>query len=299
MKKQFTYGIIISAALVIGVSGGVIFKRVITPPQEVYDGFNPQALKPDCNKIISEIETYRGSDFENAFNANKLINFALEKYRQCENCYWFCYGLADTFVKQDIRSAQIKNGNKYFEESTSKSSAVAISNRMYQEGKDGAINLYDCGDKGRITIDGDNVNTVFTNTTPTQYTKEEYSNLFGRSLDEMFIYLICEETILEENITKNGSDFIVTVDLDPKYSTFLYKNQMKNISNLDCLPSFSAVNLTFTLTNALRLKQLHVEEDYVATMKVAAPTHGTVDYYYFPDQFLQIPELNESLAYHR
>lgn len=277
----------------------MIIKRVVLPEQEVYDGFNPQAMKPNGAQIVKDVENYKGKDYENKFNGVKLVNYAMQKYRECENCYTFCYGLADTIIKQEIRNCQIKNGDKYFEDSTSKSSMVAVSNRMYETGKDGDINLFHCGSGGDININGDVVSTNFKDTNPTVLTVDEYSTKYGRTLDEMFIYLICDDTTKTQEVKKENNNYIVNLELDPDFSTYFYKLQMYNISGLDCLPSFSAVHLTFSLDANLMLKTLHIEEDYTATMMVPAATHGSLDYYYFPNEFLQIPELNEPLTYHK
>ena len=121
--------------------------------------------------------------------------------------------------------------------------------------------------------------------------------MFGKTLDEMFIYLICEDSIVASQTEKIDGGYTIDVDLDPNLSTVGYKNQMKNVSNLDKLPSFANVHLKFTLDTDLKLKKLTVDENYTATMVVDAKTHGMLDIYYYSDTYVKIPEINEQIEY--
>lgn len=297
MKKVFSYLILIGSAAAFGIGAGFAGKKLFGDPEVDFGDLDMNALRVDAQAIVNKVDAYNGpKDKTEVFTASEILNYSLEKFRTCENCCSFTFGYADTIVKQDIRGCSIKNGDKYFEESVSKSSMVALANRMVQNGKDGGISLYS-GSKGSVEISESSTSAEYSSSSLKEFTGEEYKNTYGKTLDEMFIYLICDETINSSTIDKTSSGYTITVDLDKDLSTMNYKVQMKNISGLDKLPTFQNVNLTFQLDSDLRLQKLSIDENYVATMMVDAKTRGVVDIYYYSDVYIKIPELNEFVDY--
>ena len=295
MKKVVSYLILIGSAAAMGVAAGFIGKKFFAEPE--IDFGDLSALEVDAQAIVRKIDSYNGpKDKTEEFTTNEILNYSLEKFRSCENCCSFTFGVADTIVKQDIRGCIIKNGDKYFEESVSKSSMVALANRMFQDGKDTEISLY-TATKGTIEIADVSPQAEYSNSDVKAYAAAEYKGMFGKTLDEMFIYLICEDSIVASQTEKIDGGYTIDVDLDPNLSTVGYKNQMKNVSNLDKLPSFANVHLKFTLDTDLKLKKLTVDENYTATMVVDAKTHGMLDIYYYSDTYVKIPEINEQIEY--
>lgn len=298
-KTIFTYLIIGGAAAAVGITGGIIGKRYLNEPIRDYSGFDANNYKIDGDAIIAKIESYNTK--ESAFNqlpAEDLINYAFETYRRCENSYSFSTGLASaSIVSQQIRSCQIKNGNTYFEESVSKSSMVGVGNRMVQEGKDGGVTLYKVGNKNNVIIDS---SVSIYNPTPIDMTKEEYATTFGRSLDEMFIYLIHKDTVLSTSSKQklsNNEGYEIILNLDPDLSTYCYQFQMLNISGLDKMPIFKYVTLTYKLNNNFDLISCHVDECYEATMGVSVTITNSLNFSYFPNTYYKIPELTENFDY--
>ena len=99
-------------------------------------------------------------------------------------------------------------------------------------------------------------------------TAQEYSDFMGRTLDQMFIYIISDKTLSGSGATitlADNGDYMISVELNPKTATYYYKIQMKNISGLDALPVFSSVKLTYTVTKDYDLKHLSVDEPYEAS----------------------------------
>lgn len=282
-----TYSLIAVGAIVLGVTAGVVLKRVFGQTQVDYEGFNPDAFKMDAKKLVSDYDKNPRANFTPA----ELINIGLEKYRECENSYSFGYGIADTVVKQTIRNAQIKNGNHYFEESISRSSMVAIANRVTQEKDGNNINLY----KGKAieTETGQYKDNKIT------YNCEDYKTNWGKTLDEMFIYLISNDTVLKEgsSVVKKDDQTIVTVMLNKDIATYYYKYQMKSISNLDSLPTFTSLKHVYTFDKNMMLLTCSVDEVYAASMGIKASIHNIIDYYYFANEYLEIPSLDEQVNY--
>lgn len=296
MKKFFSYALLIVTAATIGVVAGIAGKKLLGPTEIDYSGAL-DSLKIDADAIVKKIDEYSGSkDKTEEFSVGDILNYSMEKFRRCENCCSFTFGVADTIVKQDILGCAIKNGNKYFEESVSKSSMVALANRMFQTEKNSAVELYSANKKS-IQIAESGAVADYTSDNKQNFTAEQYKNDYGKTLDEMFIYFICDETITNSKIDKSETGYSIQVDLDPDLSTNGYKHQMMSISGLDCLPTFQNVKLTFNLDKDLKLKKLSIDENYTATMIMEADTHGIVDIYYYSDEYVKIPELNEKVNY--
>lgn len=289
MKPVHTYILIGGIALVVGAAGGFLAKQILGQEKTVYIG-DVNSLEVDAKEIKQRYDNYSGSTPEKDFTAAELINIGLESYRQCEYSFSYGIGTAKTIVQQTIRNAQIRNKNNYFEESISESGIVHVANRMTQTGVDGDISLYN----GKSTSS----ETADYGSEPVVRTAQDYKAYLGRTLSEMFIYTISDATVLTKEVSKlDSGEYQIKVSLDPDRSTYHYKYQMKNISNLDALPSFDYVNLTFTFTSNMMLKHLKVDEGYKATMGFTVSINNEIEYYYFPNQEMAIPDLSTNINY--
>lgn len=288
MKALAIYGIIAGCALSIGVTGGIIYKRM--SGEEVdYGDFDANALELDADQTLSSFEKYKGSDPENKFTPAELITVGLEKYRRCDYSYSVGIGVANTVVDQTIRNFQIRNGDDYFEESISRSDMVKLADRVFQHGKDGQIVIH----RGQAV----NEEVGSYPTTGKEYEQQAYIDYLGKSLDQMFIYTISNLTVIDGKTEKNDNGYTITVDLNPDFSTFHYKYQMLNISGLDELPVFNYVKLKFTFDNDMMLQTLSVNEEYKAKMKIKVTIKNSIEYKYFPNQKMEIPNLDEPINY--
>ena len=295
-KTLLTYILLVGIAGTAGTGTGVILKRTVGPIDEIYPpGFSADEYKDDVDALyLSYLEKdAQGVDVTRAFKNSQLVNIGLEKYRRCENSYSITIGIADTIVSQAIRNAQIKNGDEYFEESLSYSGAVQLANRVRQTGKDGSVRLY----TGSIS----SLDSVNYSETYKEYAHDAYKEYLGKTLDEMFIYIISEKTVLSSSKQyKEDGSFTITLSLDPNISTYYYKYQMKNISGLSNLPPFTRVDQIYSFDKDLNLTHVKIDEDFTATkagIPVAAKTNNRLDIYYYPDTFRKIPEYNEKVDY--
>ena len=298
-RNLITYFIIGGSCLAIGGTLGVVGKRVLG--QEIIDNsnVNPSEFVPDVASIYAKYKKYNGSNVAKDFTPVELVNIALEKYRNCDYCYSVGVGQAKANslginVVQLVRSCQIKHLDSYFEESASYSSMVPVAVRSYQEGKDGSVECY------KTKSVSSNAESATYSGNPTVYEHDNYKSTWGKTLDEMFIYVISNNTLVSAEpveIDKESGNLTITLTLDNDFSTYFYQKQMVTISGLDSNPSFSKEKLTFTLTSRLELVHLRCEEEYVATMGFSANTSATIDYYYYPDMYMDIPELNTPFDY--
>ena len=279
--------IILALAAAVGVSAGIVAKRQFGQEEIDYSGFDPESYRGDGQTLLGEYN----KNPSKAFTPAELVNIGLEKYRQCENSYSIGIGKASTIVTQTIRNAQIKNGDEYFEESISKSSMVSIANRVRQTNSVDEVDLY----RGNA-IDAESASYT---DNKEAYTLEKYKEAWGKTLNEMFIYLISNKTTLEGSKVENLSNGYkkVTLKLDPEISTYYYKIQMKTMSNLDRLPVFDYLTHTYVLDKNMMLVQATVEEKYQASMSVSVSITNNIDYYYHANEYLKIPQLDESVSY--
>lgn len=298
MKSIVLYSIIGASALSVGAGAGVIYKRVIMDPTQNITGFNPDVCKADGDALIEQVK--KAGSKKDAFDSMEPVdigNYATEVYKRYENSVSFCYGVADTVVKQDIRNAQIKNGEKYFEEAISKSSMVGVGKRMYQEGIDGELSLYGEKSANDVTINGDTVHTNF-KANPDKMTPAEYKILYGRTIPDMFIYCVHSLTVTNGTKEAISGGYKVTLELNPLMGGYQYRYQMQTISGLDALPVFEYITLTYTLDENLDLKHIQAHEKYKATMMGISPDiENTLEYDFFPDVEWKIPNIDEDIDY--
>ena len=287
IKTILVYSLVGLSVVGLGVGTGIILKRQFGQTDIDYTGFDPENYRMDSKGLLKQYEKNPNRQFTPA----ELVNIGLEKYRQCENCYSIGIGNAKTIVDQTIRNAQIKVGDHYFEESISYSKMVSVANRVDQFGENESISL----NKGKAT----GSETVDYKSEVTTYKADDYKKAWGKTLDEMFIYIISNETVIAEKskVEKTSEHIKVSLALDTDISTYYYKLQMKEISNLDKLPVFQSLNHTYIFSKNMDLEYCMVDEQYQAQMGVTASIHNTIEYYYHPNVVIDIPKENETIDY--
>ena len=296
-KTLLAYILTIGICGVAGAGTGIVLKRTVGPIDEHYpEGFDPKEFSPDIESLMAKYEKLGDKSYNGvaSYSDADIINICLEKYRKQDYCWSIGTGDANTIVTQTIRNTQIKNGDEYFEEQLSYSSVVDVANRTLQHGvAEAQLELYKGG-----CINPEVAN--YSGSSPRSFTKDGYKDYLGKTLDEMFIYIISEKTVLDSSRTSKGNDVVIKFNLNPNLSTFYYKTQMKNISGLSNLPPFSEVKLEFTIDSDLNLKHMFADETFTATKEgipVPAKTHNLIDNYYHAGEQMQIPSINENIDY--
>lgn len=285
-KALIQYSIIAVCAVGLGVGGGVILKKKLGPVETDYSGFDSSSFQADAKALLKEYEKNPNQDFTPA----ELVNIGLEKYRQFENSYSIGVGQASTIVNQQVRNFQIKNGNTYYEEQISKSSMVSLANRVI--GNEEKATIYK-GKAKEIELpeysgDSQDMNS------------EDYKATWGKTLPEMFIYIISNDTVDTDKstITKKDGKIFVNLELDPEIASYNYKIQMKTLSDLSSLPTFEYLRHTYVFESDMTLIHSYLNEKYVATMSgINATIVNTLHYYYHANAYMKIPEINEILSY--
>ena len=297
-KLLLSYLLTIGISATAGAATGIILKRTVGPIDEMYPpGFDPKEFSPDISEIMDRYDKLSDKSINgvSTYPESDVINIVLEKYRTSENCYSIGIGNANVpsvGVNQSIRSAQIKIGGEYFEEQISISKYANVAKRTIQHGKDGEIDFY--------SGTANSAENATYPETPKAFTKSKYKKYLGKTLDEMFIYIISEKTTLKSSRAIKGDEVVIDLELNPNLSTYYYKTQMLNISGLANLPPFSEVKLQFTCTKNLELTHLKVDETYTATkdgVPVPAETHNIINYYYHVGEYIDIPDYKTMIDY--
>lgn len=290
-------GITAASAIIIGTCAGIVIKRLGEPVAD-YGALAKKIAEyeADTTTIMNKYYAYANSnDIENtnlaktkSFTAAEMINISLNKYRDAEYSYSFGTGVGKTIVNQEIRSFQIRYKDIYFEESIS-AGFVSLANRYIQNG--------DIVTEYKGSLRNKDVNTASYKNEGNEYSLEKYKERMGRTLSDMFIYVISDKTVNENSIQLENDKYLIDVTLNQDIAAFYYVKQMKTISNLDTFPTFYYIKLHFELNRDLVLQKMSADELYKAKLGVDAKIHSNLDYYYFQDSKFNIPSLQESLTY--
>ena len=285
-KALIQYSIIAVCAAGVGVGGGIILKKKLGPVEVDYSGFDSNSFQADARALLKAYEENPNQEFTPA----ELVNIGLEKYRQCENSYSIGVGQASTIVNQQVRNFQIRNGDTYYEEQISKSSMVSLANRVIANGENATIY------KGKAK----DVEVPEYKDGPQTMNSEDYKSSWGKTLPEMFIYIISNDTVDTDKSSVNKKDgkIYVNLELDPEIASYNYKVQMKTLSDLSSLPTFEYLRHTYIFDSDMTLLHTTLDEKYVASMSgINATIVNNLNYYYHANEYMKIPEINEFLDY--
>lgn len=276
-----------------------------------YGAFDPLVLKADGDACLSKFDKAKKSS---AFDGKTLegweiVNAALRRFELEERNMSQGIGRASAKigpmnVDQQIRSTMFRVGDRYFEESLSKSFAVNVAWRIYQEGSETKRYKGSCPDNVEQPSFAENVQ-------PTVYSEAEYLEHAGRNLDgSACIYLISDKTLASPSqaslsslpmnqIKKNGDGtYDIDLELDARKSVVNYVKQMKATTDINGYPTFEYVHATFTVTeNAELVKSTFKERYYASTPSGSSNLDGTLTTYYSTGGNYAIPELNDYVTY--
>lgn len=284
----------------LGVVGGVVFTKFFVAKKADYSNVDADALTINMDNVLAKYDDLvkSGTPIEEGLASYEIVNLAYYNYSNYENSRSFTIGSAvAAIVNQSIRGCSIREGNRYFEESLSKSNMVGVAARMEQK-EDGSVFLY----RGEA-VDS---TTASWNDVHYEYSHDEFVNDFGKTPSTPLIYIISKKTVLadSEKIEKTDEGYTISLSLSKNSNGAIkgvanYIKQMKSISNLADYPAFDEVDLVFHIDNDLVIKQMDVHESYYALKEanLGADTTGDLSVYYEVDGGFKIPSLNEPIIY--
>ena len=295
-RKGLILGLIfgVITPIIGGVAAGIILYKFVLIETTNTDGVDITDYRVDVtDKAMAKYNsTSKNADYTTLFEADEIFAIAFKLYSSYENSYSISIGNTDAGgMDQTIRAANIKNGNRYLEESLSKSALVGVANRTVLE-PDGSVKLFK----------GSAVSTVVGNYVPEYYefTSEEYASKYGKVPSRPLIYIVNQKTIIKDSvkIKKNATGYEVSLSLDTYYGVFDYMNQMKNISGLSGAPKFSYCRLKLTTDKELLAKTLHIEEGYTAKLGLfGSYCDAVLDINYHANEKYTIPEIDTPISY--
>ena len=288
-----TFGVITPIAL--GAVAGIVISKFFVAKTVDYSDVDANSLYINMDNVLTKYEACKadGTPYEEGLTSYELVNLAYYNYANMENSRSFTIGTANAaIVEQSIRGCSIREGNKFFEESLSKSNMVGVAARMYQK-EDGSVDLH----RGEVQ----NATTATWGNEHYEYTNEEFIGDFGKTPSTPLIYIVSKKTVIKESdkVEKSSDGYHISMSLNTKKAVINYVKQMKSISNLADYPAFSSLDISFDIDNDLMIKEMHVNESYYALKEanLGADTSGDVTVYYEVNGGFKIPSLNEAVTY--
>lgn len=288
-----TFGVITPIAL--GAVAGIVISKFFVAKTVDYSDVDANSLYINMDNVLAKYEACKanGTPYEEGLTSYELVNLAYYNYANMENSRSFTIGTANAaIVEQSIRGCSIREGNKFFEESLSKSNMVGVAARMYQK-EDGSVDLH----RGEVQ----NATTATWGNEHYEYTNEEFIGDFGKTPSTPLIYVVSKKTVIKESdkVEKNSDGYHISMSLNTKKAVINYVKQMKSISNLADYPAFNSLDISFDIDNDLMIKEMHVNESYYALKEanLGADTSGDVTVYYEVNGGFKIPSLNEPVTY--
>lgn len=270
----------------LGLVAGLKLHDVLKPVLSVTDG-DAERYEADKDAVMAKYQKIKksGGDYFAKMEPYEIVNAAYCLYAEKEASYSVSVGFSNAMglVDQRIESTQMRDGDRYFEESNSSSSFVALYNRMYQEGNETTKYW------GSTPNYGSNK--------PSKVDNKTYKEEMGRNVSDGLVYIVSSLTEGKENLSGEGltkvqknkdGTYTVDMEVDPLTSTLRYVRQMKTISNLKAPPNFSYVHLRWNFTSDLTIRWFQSKEKYRATLasgigSECAGTMTTVYHYSLPE----------------
>lgn len=284
--------VITSIVVVSAISGGLAIglllgKAFSTGKAATFDNPIDTDIEDDYEALLAR---YDENQDINEYRPYELANISWLHFAQEENTRTVSYGtVTAAIVKQKIFASDVKVGDRYFTESLSHSSIKKCGFRYYQQGE--YVNYYEgknIAENGTATWDSEGKVTL---------SLANFEEKWGKTLDRPIIYNISSKTVLSEALKENNDEYVVDLDLDPETAPARYVRQMVSMSNLESVPSFKSIHLTFTMDKNLNIKQFDVKEAYVVYVVGKNDSSAELTEYFYHNSDASIPELDTDINY--
>lgn len=290
VKKNFiiTTSVMGTVCLALGLTVGILWGSDFFQEKVDYNAMDINSLE-DNNKATFERYEKAGGDYSK-FTAYEIANIGLMKVGMHEHTYSSYYGeVIAAGVKQVVRSSNVKDGNLRFKEDLSTSSLVTCAWRFYQD--ESYCKVY----KGKYKS---STSASYKSDDYTNLTLAEYNDIWGKDLSRASIYIISSKTTKEHKVSRDGENYVLSMEMDPAYCVARYIKQMMMTSGLSKAPIFHSVHLDMNLDKNLNLLDVTITEHYEVSMFGVHDSKaiGNEKYTYDDDSFT-IPQLNELATY--
>ncbi len=232
-KDVVISSVVCISAISMGVTMGIVLNKVLKSPTVDYTNVDTNGIYQNLDGLLEKYESLKASNanYEEELTLGEIVNISRELYKNELYTKSVTKGDAKaSIVNQNIRGMSIRNNNNYLTESTSKSNIVQVAWRMYQN--ENEINKY-AGSLGKDVED-----TKYEESNVETYSHDDFKTYYGTLLNEPFIYIISDNTILQNEhttITKNSEGFKINLSLDPVKSSRSFcssKDTVKRATNI-------------------------------------------------------------------
>lgn len=301
-SKLFFWPTLVMVALSGGSTIGIGLSKFLK--KDSYEFIvSDNTYEADVDAAMEKYESAKGKgEFKDNLTVDELINVSYRLFEMEPHTWTRGVGasIAMGLVEQKIYSTTVHDEDHFFEESVSTSNIVQLYDRMFQYGD--STDTYWGG------------NSDYASHPKVTYSNEEYKVMMGRYVSTALVYIVSPKTVLyEENLSgapatgvyEVDGNYVVEVELSPKYGVLNYQAQMKTISDLASRPPFDYVHLQVTMDKDLNIKRMVTKEKYTATTKmgIGSSAEGslTTVYYHeapefgFPEPGSKLPDYPRSL----
>lgn len=287
VKNTVITGIVVVTGIAGGLAVGIILGKMLSTRAYQFDAPIDTALEMDYDALMQ-----RYSDDQNvdSYKPHEVANISWLKFANEEHTHSVTHcNVTAAIVKQKVCSHDVRDGNRWYSESVFYSAMKKGGFRFYQD-EQNVFRYTASNPKENCTAD-------WSKDTEYGYTKAEFEEAWGKTLDRPVIYVISGQTVKEEKIETKDGNWVIDLELDPAKSTVRYARQMISMSNLESPPSFSLVHLTFTVDTNFNLVQLKVHEKYTVYVVGRNDSESTnvIDYYHNSTE--TIPDLETDYVY--
>ena len=287
IKNTVITGIVVTTGIAGGLAVGILLGKLLSTNAYTFDTPLDTTLEMDYDALM---QRYSNDQNMNSYKPHEIANISWLKYAKEEHTHSVTHcNVIASIVKQKVCSHDVRDGNRWYSESVFYSSMKKGGYRFYQNDE----NVF------RYTASNpkENCTADWSKDTEYGYTKAEFEEAWGKTLDRPVIYVISDQTVKEESITTEEGNWVIELELDPVKSTTRYARQMISMSSLEYPPSFSLVHLTFTVDTNYNLVQLKVHEKYTVIVFGRNDSESTnvIDYYHNSSE--TIPDLETDYIY--
>lgn len=292
-KNGFIITITISClAIASGVGIGLFLAQSFSSPSVNYDNIDELSLEDNVDSLYTRyLKTEKGKIFS-SYKPYEIVNIGLMNLKNHSSFRSTDVGaVLASGITQTIYGTTIRKGSAYFNESISKSAFVKVAKRFYQD-NDG-IDIYD----GKKVVS--EKEAVWKDEVSESLSLVDFESAWGKTFSRPSIYIISSKTVLDNGtITKDGTNYVISLNLDPIKSVVRYVRQMQMMSNLDPkkLPEFYSVQINYVLNENFEMVSSVVNEKYDVWKFGKHTSKSTITTTYYYDDS-GIPDLNTNCQY--
>ena len=287
IKNTVITGIVVTSGIAGGLAVGIVLGKMLSTKAYTFDAPIDTGLETDYTALM---ERYNSDPTASNFKPSEIANISWLKFAEEKHTHTVAHcTVTAAIVKQKVCSHDVRDGNRWYSESVFYSSIKKGGFRFYQNDE----NVF------RYTAENPTSNCTadWSKDTEYGYTKKEFEDAWGKTLDRPIIYVISDKTVLEESIQTIDNKWVVELELNPNKANERYSRQMISMSNLEQPPSFSLLHLTFTIDQDFNLEQVKIHEKYTVYVvgKNDSDATNVIDFYHNSTE--TIPDLETDYVY--